>query len=166
MEEIKKQISIKDLKVNKGYKKLFYWSVRRLPIMRLFYLAIIFVIMLSFYGMFLTYKEVETSTAFMYINFIVPPVLTVFVVLFCVPFFIYKLDISRAAKFYGNSYEVITSEEGILAKDRNILWNSSVKIISGKYGIALISTSKIIILFPIHNFSEEEYQKIKSWIKV
>lgn len=158
MNEFKKTV---DTSILPKYRKLHCWAFRRLPIMKFTYALIVISILLELYSsIFIRIPTV--SFAIFYI------LLTIFAwwfLLYASPQFYFKLNIRKVPRKFGHSYECVFTQDGLTINNYHIGWNEH-KAIEGKFGIAIISHTKVLVFFPSDTFTPDEYLQLKLWMNI
>lgn len=166
MEQFEKIIDLKKLAQDKQYKRLYYWAVTKLSMMKPLYWALVIVVAISGYGFVSLFEGGgEISVAAMcYFGGL--PLVAVLVVVFGMPRMIFRMNLKRGVEIYGDAYRVMSNPNGVSINGKVIPWSAKYQRWEGRYGIIMIRGMQIITLFPKHLYTEEEYGKLKEWMQL
>lgn len=159
MQELRRITNQTDYK-NKNYKKFYIWATYRILFVQLLNIAALLTIIYLSCHIFqfwmltsiLMYKDICGLIIFFFYMFWLLPRARFFV------------SRKRSPKVLGSTYELIITKDGFQANHKSFSWKGK-KIITCKYGIAVLSFWNILLLVPIDSLSKEEYDTLKTWIK-
>lgn len=163
---IEKQTDIEMLKRDAKYKKLYYWGVSKMSIMKPLYWTLALVVVISMYGLFAAWRDGMPLTLPVVVYFGGFPLIAVGFVVFGMPRMVFKRNLQRRQEVFGDVYRIMTNSNGVSINGKVIPWDGKYRRWEGKYGIAMINGSHIISLFPKHLYSEEEYKQLKEWLQL
>lgn len=166
MEQIEKKMDLTTLKQDRKYKKLYYWAVSKLSMMKPLYWSLVIVVAISAYG-FLSLWEKGTEVPWQAVAYFGGlPLIAVAVVVLGMPRVIFNTNLKRGLEVYGESYRVMTNQNGVSINGKVIPWGGKYQRWEGKYGIIMVRGMQILTLFPKHLYTEDEYQKLKQWMQL
>lgn len=144
------------------YPPMILWAFRQIPLVKLTYkFNILCLCAISYF----IYSDVRShKDIYFYL-------ITFFILLFLLfyGYFINPRVYLRFRKIYikrsGKDCRLIFCKDGvhILTQPNSFVSWKRYKVISGKYGIAILSSSKIVLLISKSGYSDTEYATILSW---
>ncbi len=166
MECIEKKMDLRTLKQDKRYRKLYYWAVSRLSMMKPLYWSLVIAVAVSGYGLVSLMEETGGIPVEAWCYFAGLPVLAAAVAVIGMPRMILNMNLKRGLEIYGDSYGVMSNANGVSIHGKVIPWDAKYQRWEGKYGIAMTMGMRIVTVFPKHLYTEEEYQKLKGWMQL
>ena len=160
MQEFRRIVNQSDLKKDKEYKKFYIWATNRILSVQILYLAALCFMLDIGRQIFLFWRQ---TNIVVYRD--IGGLMLVFLYLFwLLPRARFWLSRKKAPKVFGETYELIITEDGYQVNQQVFSWKGK-KIIVCKRGIAVLSFWNILLMLPIRALSEEEYSTLKLWIR-
>ena len=166
MESFEKQLNLKTLMNDKQYKKLYFWAVSKLSMMKPLYWSLVLVVAISAYGAISLVEKGETVPWEVWGYFLGLPLVAAVVVVVGLPRMVFRTNLKQRLEVRGESYRVMCNANGVSINGKLVLWDSKYQRWEGKYGIAMTRGMQIVTLFPKHLYTDEEYRKLKEWMQL
>ena len=159
MQEFRRIVKVTDVKKDKEHKKFYIWATNRLFAVQLLYTGALLGMAHIVYRIF----RLWILTDIVMYNDIGMLMVVFFYLFWLLPRARLLVSRNKTKTNFGEVYELIINKDGFQVNQHSFSWKRK-RIISCKYGIAVLSFWNILLL-PVHAFSEEEYNILKTWIK-
>lgn len=160
MQELRRTTSQADLNKDKKYRKFYIWSTHRILSVQLLYIAALLAVIYLSCHIF----QFWMLTGVLMYKDICGLIIVLFYFIWFLPRARFFLSRIKSPKVFGSTYELIISKDGYQVNLKFFSWKGK-KIVTCKHGIAVLSFWNILLLLPIDSFSEEEYDRLKIWVK-
>ena len=155
----------------KEYRKLFVWTYRKIPFIK------VLMIIMYIWALFSLYRNIIADSTDIYYSALITGFLTAWIfellllsilIFYVLPNVIFFINNRRFKRKYPDDYSMQIDEDGITFvvnnEKKEFLWRDYT-VLECKYGIALINKfNPVAFIINTHN-EEEKFEKVKLWAR-